>query len=64
MTPPTHLWGLRAKMDGGKDAFIIEGGRFAKFDGAKQTWVDDGPLYNLEGKSQNCAWDQSTSTCR
>ncbi|MPY94965.1 MAG: ABC transporter substrate-binding protein [Acidimicrobiia bacterium] len=63
MTPPTHLWGLRARMDGNKDAYLIEGGAFATFDGAAQTWVDEGSLFNLEGKSLNCAWDQASSTC-
>lgn len=63
MTPPTHLWGLRARTEGNKDAYLIEGGVFAQFDGAAQTWVDQGALFNLEGKSQNCAWDQATSTC-
>jgi ABC-type branched-subunit amino acid transport system substrate-binding protein len=64
LTPPTHVWGLRAHMDGNKDAFLIEGGVFTKFDSAKQQWLPEGGLIDLDGKSQNCAWDQSVSACK
>lgn len=64
MTPPTHLWGLRARLNGNADAFIIEGGIFARFNSATQTWESEGDLIDLDGKSQNCAWDQSVSLCR
>jgi branched-chain amino acid transport system substrate-binding protein len=64
MSPPTHLWGLRSHLNGNADAFIIEGGNFAQFDAAKQTWVSQGELIDLDGKSQNCAWDQAVSICR
>ncbi|MEZ5262200.1 MAG: hypothetical protein R2755_10595 [Acidimicrobiales bacterium] len=64
MTPPTHLWGLRLHMDGNKDSFMIEGGVFARFDAAAQVWKDEGNLIDLDGKSQNCAWDQSVSLCK
>ena len=50
-------------MNGNADSFIIEGGKFAQFDGQRQTWVDSGEMFNLEGKSQNCSWNQATSTC-
>ena len=64
MTPPTHVWGLRSHLNGNKDSFIIEGGLFAKFDSAKQTWINQGNLIDLDGKSSNCSWDQATSTCK
>jgi branched-chain amino acid transport system substrate-binding protein len=64
MTSPTHTWGLKSEMNGNKDSYIIEGGTFAKFDAARQVWVDDGDLFDLNGLSQNCAWDQSVSACR
>ena len=63
MTPPTHDWGIRTFMNGNKDAFLNEGGNFAKFDSAKQQWVPEGQIYDLNGKSSNCAWDQSVSAC-
>ena len=64
MTPPTHLWGVRTHLDGNKDAFINEGGTFATFDSASQSWKPEGNLIDLDGKSRNCNWDQSTSVCR
>ncbi|MFN0026773.1 MAG: ABC transporter substrate-binding protein [Acidimicrobiales bacterium] len=64
MTPPTHLWGVRSHLEGNKDAFISEGGIFAKFDSAKQAWIDDGDLIELDGKSSPCAWDTSVSQCK
>ncbi len=64
MTPPTHVWGIRTRMNGNKDAFLNEGGNFAKFDAAKQQWVPEGQLFDLDGKSSNCAWDQSVSACK
>ena len=54
MTPPTHLWGLRSRLNGNKDAFIIEGGVFAQFNSVKQSWANQGKLIDLDGKSQNC----------
>jgi len=63
MTPPTHVYGLRSSMNGNKDSFIIEGGQFAQFDSASQTWKVQGDLIDLNGKSQNCAWQAATSKC-
>jgi hypothetical protein len=64
MTPPTHLWGLRLHLSGNKDSFMVEGGVFTKFDSAKQQWLAEGSLIDLDGKSQNCAWDASGAVCR
>ena len=64
MTPPTHLWGVRSHLDGNKDAFISEGGIFAKFDATKQAWIDEGELIELDGKSSLCAWDTTVSKCK
>ncbi|MGE0171103.1 ABC transporter substrate-binding protein [Nocardioides sp.] len=64
MTPPTHDWGIRSVMNGNKDSYINEGGSFAKFDSVNQKWVVEGQLYDLNGKSSNCAWDQSVSACK
>ncbi len=63
MTPPTHLWGIKQEMNGNKDAYLIEGGQFAVFDSGKQIWVLEGNMVDLNGKSSNCAWSQSTSKC-
>jgi branched-chain amino acid transport system substrate-binding protein len=64
MTAPMLLPGLRLHMDGLKDAYAVEGGIFQKWDAAKQTYVNQGGIINLEGKAKLCAWDQASSTCK
>jgi ABC-type branched-subunit amino acid transport system substrate-binding protein len=64
MTSPMLLPGLRLHMDGLKDAYPVEGGIFQKWDSAKQSYVNQGDIINLEGKAKLCAWDQSTSSCK
>jgi branched-chain amino acid transport system substrate-binding protein len=64
MTPAMLLPGIRLHMNGLKDAYIVEAGQFMKWDAAKQSYVLQGSLINLDGKAKLCAWDQSTSTCR
>jgi branched-chain amino acid transport system substrate-binding protein len=63
ITPPTHLWGLDMQLNGNADAFLIEGGVFAKFDAASQLWIDQGDLIDLDGQSSNCSWNQATAAC-
>jgi hypothetical protein len=43
---------------------MVEGGVFQKWDGAKQTWVNQGNVFDLDGKAKLCAWDQSNGTCK
>ncbi len=57
------LPGIREQLNGNKDAFAIEGGVFQQFDSASQAWVTKSDVIELNGKSQNCAWDQATSKC-
>jgi branched-chain amino acid transport system substrate-binding protein len=64
MTSPMLLPGIRAHMDGLKDAYMVEGGVFQKWDAAKQTWVNQGNVFDLDGKAKLCAWDQSNGTCQ
>jgi branched-chain amino acid transport system substrate-binding protein len=64
MTGPMQPPGLRMHMDGLKDAYMIEGGVFQKWDAAKQVWVNQGGVIDLDGKSKICAWDPSTSVCK
>jgi len=53
-TNPALFTGLTSKMDGLKDAYLIEGGKMVKYTvtDPKQlgTFVPDGPLINNEGK--------------
>jgi branched-chain amino acid transport system substrate-binding protein len=64
MTSPMLLPGLRLHMDGLKDAYMVEGGVFQKWDSAKQTYVPQGNVIDLDGKAKLCAWDQASSTCK
>ena len=67
ITPPRSHFGraaLRLHMDGLKDAYMVEGGIFQKWDAAKQTYVNQGSVINLDGKAKLCSWDQSVSTCK
>ena len=43
-------------MNGNSDAYFIEGSDISKFDGANQTWVQQGGTIDLSGLSPNCAW--------
>ena len=62
-THPTLLPGIKYNMSGNSDAYNVEGSEIAKYDSAQQQWIQQGPIVELSGKSKNCAWDQTTSTC-
>ena len=63
MTHPYLLEGMKFNMNGNLDAYPIEGGVFQKRDAAKETWVSQGGVIELSGKSKNCVWSQTTSNC-
>jgi hypothetical protein len=54
---------MRMHLDGAKDAYIIEAGVFQRWDAAKQTYVTQGSVIDLDGKSKPCAWDQAAGAC-
>ncbi|MFN0028903.1 MAG: ABC transporter substrate-binding protein [Acidimicrobiales bacterium] len=64
MTNPNLIEGIKFNMNGSKDAYPIEGSEFAKYDFKLQTWVQQGAVVELSGKSSNCAWDQSVGNCK
>jgi hypothetical protein len=63
MNNPLQLPGMVFHANGNKDAFHTEGGVFQQFDVAKQSYVDKSDLYNLDGQSKNCKFDQAKGTC-
>ncbi len=63
MTNPMYLEGIKFNMNGNKDAYFIEGTEVAKYDFAKQTFVQQGDIIELSGKSANCNWDQAAARC-
>jgi branched-chain amino acid transport system substrate-binding protein len=62
-TSPVHLEGIKINMNGNKDGYLLEGSDLSKYDAAKQTWVVQGDIIELSGKTANCAWDQSANAC-
>jgi len=64
MTNPYALTGIRAVVNGNKDAYFTEGGVFQRWDVPKQAWEIEGNVIDLSGKSRNCAWDQAAGVCK
>jgi hypothetical protein len=63
MNNPLQLPGITFHMDGNKDSYYTEGAIYQKFDVAKQSYVSEGKVFNLDGKSPNCKFDQSKGSC-
>ena len=43
-------------MNGSEDAYLVEGSDLSQFDYDNQSWVIEGGVIDLDGKSANCAW--------
>lgn len=63
MNNPLQLPGITFHMDGNKDSYYTEGAIYQQFDVAKQSYVSVGEVFNLDGKSPNCKFDQSKGSC-
>jgi ABC-type branched-subunit amino acid transport system substrate-binding protein len=61
---PFLLPGIKITTNGNKDAYPIEGSEFGRFDAAQQSWVQQGDIIELSGKSSNCMWDAAASVCK
>ena len=64
MTNPMLLDGIKFNMNGNKDAYLFEGSDISQWDSAQQSWIPQGDVIDLSGKSPLCAWDQSVSNCK
>ena len=64
MTHPAYLGGIKFNLNGNKDAYWIEGSDISKYDSAKQSWIQQGDIIELSGKSKNCFWDQAAGLCK
>ncbi len=60
---PLQLGGMVDHTNGNSDAYFTEGGLFQQFDVAKQSYLDQSQVYNLDGVSKNCKFDQAKGTC-
>ena len=58
------LDGIKYNLNGNKDAYILEGSDISKYDSALQSWVPQGNVIDLSGKSPLCAWDQALGNCK
>ncbi|MEZ5231729.1 MAG: ABC transporter substrate-binding protein [Acidimicrobiales bacterium] len=63
MTAPGLLEGIKYNMNGNADAYLTEGSDISQYDSAKQTWVQQGPIVELSGKSKSCAFDRAANAC-
>jgi branched-chain amino acid transport system substrate-binding protein len=63
MTNPMYLPGVKFHTNGNKDSFFVEAGGWQQWDTPSQTWILRSPIADLDGKSSNCAWQTSSSTC-
>jgi len=63
MTAPFLLEGAKFNLAGNKDAYLTEASEFGRYDYTKQSFVQQGELIELSGKSKNCVWNQSTGLC-
>lgn len=64
MTHPAYLDGIKFNLNGNKDAYWIEGSEIARYDSVKQSWIPQGDIIELSGKSSPCAWNQSIANCK
>jgi branched-chain amino acid transport system substrate-binding protein len=62
-TSPVHLKGIKINMNGNKDAYLLEGSDLSKYDAKGQTWVVQGDIIELSGKTSNCVWNPSAMSC-
>ena len=63
LTVTGNLPGISINLNGNKDAYPLEGSDLSVYDSAQQTWVIQGDIIELSGKSDNCAWDPSANAC-
>jgi hypothetical protein len=64
MTHPWLLPGVKFNLNGNADAYAVEGSEIAQWSSAKQSWVTQGAVIDLSGKSKNCPWDAAAAVCR
>ena len=61
---PFHLKGLNFHMNGYKDAYFSEGGIYQQYDVAKQAWVSQGTVINLQAVLNPTSVDRGAGTAR
>ncbi len=60
---PHLIDGIKFRVDGTNDAYLVEGSDFSQFDATGQSWVQLGGLVDIDGLSGTCAWKTDGSGC-
>ena len=60
---PMYLDGIRLRLNGNSDAYLIEGSDVLRFDADAQSWGAPIEVINVEGETPNCAWDLDAGHC-
>jgi hypothetical protein len=63
MTPAAYHTGIRLTMSGNKDAYWVEGSEVGRYDVASQSFILQGDIVDVSGRSKPCAWDTSIAAC-
>jgi hypothetical protein len=63
MTPAAYHTGIKLTMSGNRDAYLVEGSEVGRFDAETQSFVLQGDIVDVSGRSSPCHWDLSTSRC-
>jgi hypothetical protein len=63
MTPAAFHSGIRLVMSGNKDAYLVEGSEIGRYDAETQSFVLEGGIVDVSGRSKPCAWSLATSKC-
>lgn len=64
ITHPLYLDGIRFRMNGNADAYLVEGTEFLQYDAQSRSWQNVGPVIDRNGRTPNCGWDPSEARCR
>ena len=62
MTHPQLYRGLQFNMDGGKDAFFVEGSDITRWQEAAQAW-ELMTVVDVSGRTKPCHWDEAANAC-
>ena len=55
--------GIRLRTNGNEDAIAIEASEFSRYNAEIGAWRVLGPVIDVEGTTQNCAWNPDDGTC-
>ncbi|MDA3040308.1 MAG: ABC transporter substrate-binding protein [Actinomycetota bacterium] len=60
---PQLVKGVKFRVDGTNDAYLVEGSDFSQWDSEGETWKQLGGLVDIDGLSGTCTWKTDGSGC-